>query len=83
MEIKPKERTLDELEELANTAGIEVTGKLLQRRLSRDSTYYIGKGKLEELGQLCKNMGIETVIFDDELTGVQIRNIEEAINVKV
>jgi GTP-binding protein HflX len=77
------ERTLDELEELANTAGIEVTGKLLQRRLSRDSTYYVGKGKLEELGQLCKNMGIETVIFDDELTGVQIRNIEEAINVKV
>jgi len=77
------ERTLDELEELAKTAGIEVAGKLLQKRPSKDPAYYIGRGKLEELGQLCKNMNVETIIFDDELSGAQIRNIEEAIDVKV
>ena len=60
------ERTLDELEELAKTAGIEVAGKLLQKRPSKDPAYYIGRGKLEELGQLCKNMNVETIIFDDK-----------------
>lgn len=77
------ERTLDELEELANTAGIEVVGKILQKRPSRDSAHYMGKGKLEELGQLCRNMDVDTIIFDDELSGAQIRNIEETIDVKV
>jgi len=77
------ERSVDELEELAKTAGIIVEGKMLQKRHSKDSAHYIGSGKLEELGELCENMDVETVIFDDELSGAQIRNIEEAIGVKV
>lgn len=77
------ERSLDELEELANTAGVKVLGKMLQKRSSRDSAYYIGKGKVEELNELGKNMDANVVIFDNELSGIQIRNIEEATGMKV
>jgi len=78
-----EERSLDELEELAHTAGVTVVGKMLQKRPVRDSAHYIGSGKLEELGMFCNNMDAGTAIFDDELSGAQIRNIEEAIGVKV
>lgn len=82
-EMSEGERSLDELEELAKTAGISVIGKMLQKRNSRDAAYYIGSGKLKELSEMCKNMGAGMVIFDDELSGAQIRNIEETAEVKV
>lgn len=49
------ERSLNELEELAHTAGVTVVGKMLQRRSTKDSAYYIGKGKIEELRELGHN----------------------------
>ncbi|NTV90149.1 MAG: GTPase HflX, partial [Clostridiales bacterium] len=77
------ERSLEELEELALTAGLEIVGKVLQKKSSKDSTYYIGKGKVEELCLICQAEGVDTLVFDDELSGAQIRNIEKASGVKV
>lgn len=77
------ERSLDELEELAHTAGATVVGRILQKRLAEDSTFYIGKGKVEELKELCINMDADIVIFDDELSGAILRNLEDALKVKV
>ncbi len=75
--------SLDELEELAETAGAVVVDKILQRKQSQDSTYYVGKGKIEELSLLCQARDVQLLIFDDELSGAQIRNIEEETGVRV
>lgn len=77
------ERLLEELEELASTAGAVVVQKVLQKRQTVDSAYYIGKGKLEELALLRQSLKANLVIFDDELSGAQVRNIEEVVGVKV
>ncbi len=76
-------RSLDELEELAVTAGASVLRKVLQKRDSRDAAYYIGKGKIEELGLLCQALNANLIIFDDELSGAQVRNIEGVTGVRV
>ncbi|AGB19187.1 GTPase HflX [Thermoanaerobacterium thermosaccharolyticum] len=75
--------SIEELEELANTAGAEVVGIMTQSRSNVDRTSYIGKGKLIELKQFVDNMDIDLVIANDELSGSQIKNIEEAIDRKV
>ena len=75
--------TLRELEELAKTAGAEVIGVLSQHRPAPDAASYIGEGKLTELAEFCKNNEADVVIFDDELSGSQRRNIENAVNVRV
>ncbi|WHE08301.1 GTPase HflX [Thermoanaerobacterium thermosaccharolyticum] len=75
--------SMDELKELAETAGAEVVGIMTQSRSNVDRTSYIGKGKLIELKQFVDNMDIDLVIANDELSGNQIKNIEEAINRKV
>lgn len=77
------EDLLNELEELSDTAGAEVAGKLLQKRSRIDNAYYIGSGKVKELSLICQAYDIDTIIFDDELSGVQIKNIEEAAGVRV
>ena len=77
------EISLDELEALAKTCGSEIVGKLIQSRQGPDNAYYIGKGKIQELKELGEATEADTVIFDDDLTGAQIRNIEEAIDLKV
>jgi len=77
------ERSLEELEELAITAGVVVVHKVLQRRHAEDAAYYIGKGMVEHLGLLCQELHADALIFDDELTGAQIRNIEDMTGVKV
>lgn len=77
------ERSLDELEELVLTAGARVVDKVLQKRQVIDTTYYIGKGKLEELSLIRQALDIDLVVFDDELSGAQLRNIEEVLGVKV
>jgi GTP-binding protein HflX len=77
------ERSLDELAELADTAGAVVVHKVLQRRTSKDSAYYIGRGKVEELSLMRQALNADTIIFDHELSGAQIRNIEEAVGAKV
>ncbi len=77
------ERSLDELEELVLTAGARVVKKVLQKRQGIDSAYYIGKGKLEELSLIRQALDIDLLVFDDELSGAQIRNIEGILGVKV
>lgn len=75
------EDSLAELEELTITAGAEAVVKVVQKRPSPDSAICVGQGKLEELAELCKNIEPQLIIFDLELTAVQIRNIEQATNV--
>lgn len=77
------EEHLDELEELAETAGAETVFKIIQSKARMDSAYYIGKGKAEELAQLVELNDINIVIFDDDLTPVQVRNLEKFFNKKV
>lgn len=77
------ERSLDELEELAHTAGASTVHKVIQRKTTKDKTFYIGKGKAEEVADFAKELDANLIIFDDELTGAQIRNLEEKIGMKV
>ncbi len=69
--------SLAELKQLADTAGLVVVDNMLQKRSVPDAATYIGKGKLEELRFKCQILGIDSIIFDDELSPVQIRNLEE------
>lgn len=77
------ERSLDELGELARTAGLTVLDKVMQRRPTRDAAYYMGRGKIEELSLMRQALGADTLVFDDELSGAQIRNIEGMTGAKV
>lgn len=73
--------SMDELAELARTAGAETVARLIQKRPSADSATCIGAGRLEELKELCENENADQVIFDCELTASQVRNIERVIGV--
>lgn len=77
------EEHIKELEELALTAGAETILKIIQSRYSIDSAYYIGKGKAEELVSLVELNDINLLIFDDDLSPVQVRNLERLINRKI
>lgn len=74
---------LDELRGLATTAGAKVVGELLQRRHDIIPGTYIGKGKLDELKQLTEAKDADVVIFDNDLSPAQIRNLEKATERKV
>lgn len=78
-----EEEYLEELVLLADTAGADVLHKVLQVKEKFDSAYYIGKGKVEQLAQLCKDDNISLVIFDDDLSPAQVRNLEQAIERKI
>ena len=73
--------SMEELEGLAEAADVEILGQMLQARERPDTATYIGKGKVEELAEMCSNMGANTVIFNNELSGMQLRNIEDAVGV--
>lgn len=73
----------ESLEELAETAGAEVVGTVIQKKGKIDNAYYIGSGKARELSLLRQSLMADTVIFDDELNGAQVRNLEEVIGCKV
>jgi len=73
---------LDELAFLAETAGAVAVKKFIQKLAHPDSKTYIGKGKLEEIRKYVEGRDIRILIFDDELSGSQIMNIEKAVNVK-
>lgn len=75
--------SLAELRELLLSANGKPVGTLTQRRDRPDSRSYIGKGKLEELGQLVEEQQADAVIFDEKLTPAQVRNLETALDVKV
>ncbi|MDI3312625.1 MAG: GTPase HflX [Thermoanaerobacterium sp.] len=75
--------SIEELEELANTAGAEVVGIMTQSRSNIDRTSYIGKGKLIELKEFIENNDVDVIIINDELTGSQIKSIEDVVSIKV
>ena len=73
------ERSLEELARLADTAGAVVVGTMLQKKTRPDSATYIGSGKADELSLDCQAKDADIVIVDDELTGVQTRNLEQVL----
>ena len=74
---------LDELAGLVETAGAEVVGRLTQRRTVPDQTTYLGKGKVEQLGLMVRATDADAVIFDNNLSPAQTRNLERELGVKV
>lgn len=77
------EEHLDELELLASTAGADTVFKIIQDKSSIDPAYFMGKGKAEEIAQLVELNDINLVIFDDDLSPTQIRNLEKLIDKKI
>ena len=78
-----KDDFLNELEELAQTAGAVTVGRLIQRREKRHPGHYIGKGKAEELKLMIAALDADGIITDDELTPAQMRNLEDMLDTKV
>jgi GTP-binding protein HflX len=75
--------SIKELGQLALTAGAEVQGEIIQVRDSPTAAFWIGKGKAEEVRDLCREKKINVVIFNDDLSSLQQRNLENIIGVKV
>ena len=74
---------LDELELLADTAGAEIVERMVQERDRFDPAFMIGRGKVQELSAMTKYLDADLVIFDDDLTPAQVKNIEEVCKVKI
>ena len=77
------EEALAELARLAETAGAEVVGMFLQKRDKPDTALFIGKGRADELSRQCQALEADVCIFDEELSGIQVRNLEDMLRVKV
>ena len=77
------EEALAELDSLAETAGAIVAGRLIQRRDRPAAATYIGSGKVHELGDLCREVEADTVVFDVDLSPAQVRNLETELDLKV
>ena len=75
--------SLDELQELVQAAGGVVVSRIVQKRDSIHPAYFIGKGKVEEIRLYCEELDIDAVVFNDELSGAQIRNLEKIIDKKI
>ena len=73
------EAGLNELALLVDTAGADVAGRITQRRTAPDSATYLGKGKAEELLEMCLEIDADTVVFDDDLSPAQQRNLEKIL----
>src|SRR5262249_21342107 len=78
-----EEHPLDELEGLATTAGAHIVGSLTQPREAPDVTTYLGSGKVRELERLAAASEADVVVFDNDLSPGQMRNLERAIGLKV
>lgn len=76
-------QSLEELEELDQTAGAVTVGMVIQKRERMHPGTYIGKGKIEEVAQLVRSRQADTVVCDDELSPAQLRNLSDALDVKV
>lgn len=77
------EKSLDELEELAQTAGAETVGRIIQNREQIHPGTYVGKGKLDEIKNLLWETDATGIIFDDELSPAQLGNLQDALDTKV
>jgi GTP-binding protein HflX len=83
MEVQNAEDTIDELSLLADTAGVEVVHRVLQERTTIDPTYLIGRGKAGEIVEMIHDLDAQVVIFDDDLSPAQTRNLETLMGVKI
>ncbi|OME88128.1 GTPase HflX [Paenibacillus sp. FSL A5-0031] len=77
------ELSLQELVQLTETAGVEVLTTITQNKETVDSKWFIGKGKVQEVKALADELGATTAIFDQELSGAQVRNLEESLDLKI
>ncbi|MFQ6092852.1 MAG: GTPase HflX [bacterium] len=77
------EETLDELALLADTAGADVVGRVVQERHRIDPAYFIGQGKAQFVARLVEEHGADLALFDDDLSPAQVRNLEGIIGVKI
>ena len=77
------ENSLDELFELLKTLGADMVGRIVQKREEASRIEYLGTGKLEEAKELAEKLEAEYVVADDELSAMQMRNIEKAIGLRV
>jgi len=77
------EDSLEELGDLARTAGADVIGTGTQRLQTPNASTFIGRGKAEAFAQTCREQGVDTVIFDDELSPAQARNLEKMFECKI
>lgn len=75
--------SMDELEELVEAAGGEVAARIIQKKDRLNAAYFIGKGKAEEIRDHCSQLEVDTVVFNDELSGAQLRNLEDIIDCKI
>lgn len=77
------EHSMAELEGLAEAAGADVIGVMIQKADRINPATFLGKGKVEELAQMCQNTEADTIIFNNELSGMQIRNLEDMTGMKI
>lgn len=77
------EHSMEELEGLAEAAGAEVIGIMVQKADRVNPATFMGKGKIEELALMCENTGTDTIIFNNELSGMQMRNLEDMTGMKI
>lgn len=75
--------SLDELQQLVENTGVEVVGEVTQRRDNLDKRTMIGKGKIQEIKHLAEELDASTIVFNQELSPSQVRNIQEEIDVKI
>ena len=75
--------SMEELWALAEAAGVDIAGEMVQNKERPNTATYIGKGKVDELAEMCVNMEADTVIFNDELSGRQLRNLEDRLGFRV
>jgi len=74
---------MKELASLAETAGVRIQNRVIQRRSKPDPKFYIGKGKAEEIKEMVQDLGAQVVLFNDELRPAQARNLEERLSTKI
>ena len=77
------DKTFEELKLLSQTAGVEIVGEAVQKRNKIDPAYYVGRGKAEEVAAAAKTLGANAIICDDELSPMQIRNLEKLTEVQI
>ena len=83
MDTTPIENSLDELEELVKAADGMVVTRVIQRVSAINAAHFIGKGKAEEIRNYCEELDITTIVFNDELSGAQLRNLEKITDKKI
>lgn len=77
------ETSMDELQELVIAAGGIVVSRVIQKKEGIHPAHFIGKGKAMEIKNYCEELDISTVVFNDELSGAQLRNLEKMIDKKI